>query len=520
MALQIDDSQAFIPDVWAVTARHFPNRPAVVCGNTSITWHEYNTGLNRVANGLHTIGIGKGDKVAVVMSNSIDMLLVMYGVIKAGACVVPLSAMLSAEQLLGLIENSEAKALFASDGTKDLVLTIADRLNSIPMDSRFSFGFSEPGWQGLEAWLAGQPTEEPGTDYAMTDPVNVIYSSGTTGLPKGIVQTHRARQHFAWSNVIEMGFGRHSRALVTTALYSNGTWLMAMPVLFAGGTLHIMESFDAVTFLATVQREKITHSFMVPTQYIVTLECENFEQYDLSSLQVMLSAGSPLRVDTKKEVMTRMCSGMYELYGFSEGSASMIKPEDAESKWGSVGTPVIGFDMRIIDDDDNELPFGEVGEIVSYGGGIMSEYHRRPDATEEIIWRDSAGRTFLRSGDIGKFDEDGFLYVLDRKKDMIISGGFNVFPADLEGIVGEHEDVSDVTVIGIPHDKWGETPLAFVILKAAASASLEDIRLWANERLAKPQRIATMEARDDFPRNALGKVIKRELRDPYWPLKP
>jgi long-chain acyl-CoA synthetase len=516
MTLKIDDSQAFIPDVWAMTARHFPNRPAVVCGNAHITWHEYNAGLNRVANGLRNKGIGRGDKVAVVMSNSIDMLLVMYGVIKAGACVVPLSAMLSSEQLLGLIENSDAQVLFASEGTRDIVLPIADRLTHIPKDNRFAFGFAEPGWQSLETWLKEQSADEPGTDFAMTDPVNIIYSSGTTGLPKGIVQTHRARQHFAWSNIIEMGFSRHSRALVTTALYSNGTWLMAMPVLFAGGTLHILESFDAETFLATVQREKITHSFMVPTQYIVTLECENFDRYDLSSLQVMLSAGSPLRVDTKKEVMARMCAGMYELYGFSEGSASMIKPEDAESKWGSVGTPVIGFDMRIIDDDDNELPFGEVGEIVSYGGGIMSEYHRSPDATADIIWLDAAGRTFLRSGDIGKFDEDGFLYILDRKKDMIISGGFNVFPADLEGVVGEHDDVSDVTVIGIPHDKWGETPLAFVIMKAGASTPLEDIRLWANARLAKPQRIAAIEAKDAFPRNALGKVIKRELREPYW----
>ncbi len=195
----------------------------------------------------------------------------------------------------------------------------------------------------------------------------------------------------------------------------------------------------------------------------------------------------------------------------------MIKPEDAEGKWGSVGTPVIGFDIRIIDDDDKELPFGETGEIVAYGGGIMKEYHNRADASAEIIWRDAAGRTFLRSGDIGKFDEDGFLYILDRKKDMIISGGFNVFPADIESVVGEHDDVSDVTVIGIPHDKWGETPLAFIIPKKEASIDLAAIKDWANGKLAKPQRISEIELRDDFPRNALGKVIKRELRKPYWP---
>ncbi|TDI61757.1 MAG: AMP-dependent synthetase [Alphaproteobacteria bacterium] len=516
MTLQIDDSQAFIPDVWRVYARHFPNKEAAICGTERITWRQFDEGLNRVANGLRSMNIGRGDKVAIVMSNSIDMLLVMFGIIKAGACVVPLSALLSADQLRGLIKDSDATVLFASDSTKDLVLPIADQLAKIPADNRFAFNFSAPGWVDLADWLSVQPITDPGVAYQMTDPVNIIYSSGTTGLPKGIVQTHRARQHFAWSNVIEMGFTRHSRALVTTALYSNGTWLMALPVLFGGGTLHIMESFDAEGFLSHVEREKITHTFMVPTQYIITLECENFEKYDLSSLLVMLSAGSPLRVETKKDVMARMCSGMFELYGFSEGSATMIKPEDAEDKWGSVGTPVIGFDIRIIDDSDNELPFGETGEIVAYGGGIMKEYHNRPAASVEIIWQDAAGRTFLRSGDIGKFDEDGFLYILDRKKDMIISGGFNVFPADIESIVGEHEDVSDVTVIGIPHDKWGETPLAFIIPKQDKTVDLMAIKAWANERLAKPQRISAIELRDDFPRNALGKVIKRELREPYW----
>ncbi|MEE8306707.1 MAG: AMP-binding protein, partial [Gammaproteobacteria bacterium] len=355
MTMQIDDSQAFIPDVWRVHARHFPDKEAAVCGNQRITWREFNEGLNRVAHGLTSMNIGRDDKVAVVMSNSIDMLLVMFGIIKAGACVVPLSALLSPDQLRGLIEDSDATVLFASNSTRDLVLPIADQLANIPADRRFAFEFAAPGWVDLANWLNAQPVTDPGVDYHMTDPVNIIYSSGTTGLPKGIVQTHRARQHFAWSNVIEMGFTRNSRALVTTALYSNGTWLMALPVLFAGGTLHIMESFDAEGFLSHVEREQITHTFMVPTQYIITLECENFDHYDLSSLQVMLSAGSPLRVDTKKDVMARMCSGMFELYGFSEGSATMIKPEDAEGKWGSVGTPVIGFDIRIIDDSDNEL---------------------------------------------------------------------------------------------------------------------------------------------------------------------
>ncbi len=516
MADLLDAPAVYLPHVWANHARHFPDREAIVCGDARLSWGDFNTDMNRIANGLNALGVGQGDKVAVVMSNSVDMPAVLYGIIKAGACVVPVSAMLSPEQILGMIDDSGSQVLFADAKTLDLVEPMRDRMFGIRRNGFFSLGIDAEGWRDLKSWMAEQQTAEPAIRYALDDEVNIIYTSGTTGLPKGIVMTHAARLHFAWSNVIELQFSRQSRALVTTALYSNGTWLMALPVLFVGGTLHILESFTPEAFLATVEREQITHTFMVPTQYIVTLEHEGLDATDLSSLQIMLSAGSPLRVDTKKEAMARMGAGLIELYGFSEGAASMIKPEDADRKWGSVGTPVVGFDIRIIDDDSNELPFGETGEIVSTGGGIMHGYHKRPDATEELIWLDEAGRTFLKSGDVGKFDEDGFLYILDRKKDMIISGGFNVFPADIEEVVGQHPDVSDVTVIGIPHEKWGETPLALVIPKPGGTADPDAICDWTNEQVAKPQRLAAVELREDFPRNALGKVLKRQLREPYW----
>ena len=512
----LDAPSAFLPHVWANHARHFPDREAVVCADTLWTWRQFNEAMNRIANGLLGLGAGQGDKVAVVMTNSAETAAVLYGVIKAGACVVPISALLSPDQIAGMIADSGAQILFADAGTRALVEPVMDRLERIRRNGFFAHGFDAEGWRGLSAWMAAQDVAEPGVAYDAGDDVNIIYSSGTTGLPKGIVMSHAARLHFAWSNAIEMRFSRRSRALVTTALYSNGTWLMALPVLFVGGTLHILPSFSPSAFLGAVGCERITHTFMVPTQYIVTLEHPALDGADLSSLEVMLSAGSPLRVDTKKQVITRMGRGIHELYGYSEGAATMIKPEDAEAKWGSVGTPVIGFDIGIIGADGNALPFGETGEIVARGAGVMSGYHRRPEATAELVWTDEMGRIWIRSGDIGRFDEDGFLYILDRKKDMIISGGFNVFPADIEQVIGAHPDVSDVTVIGIPHEKWGETPLALVIAKAGTELDCVAVREWANERLAKPQRVSAVEQRDAFPRNALGKVIKRTLREPYW----
>ena len=255
---------------------------------------------------------------------------------------------------------------------------------------------------------------------------------------------------------------------------------------------------------------------MVPAQYIMVLEQPQLKATDLSSLETVLSAGSPLRRDTKQQIIEQISSGLYELYGFSEGFATMLKPHQHGEKFASVGTPVLGFEMRILDDNGNECAAGTAGEIAGYGAGLMKAYYKRPDQTAELIWRDQLGRSFLRSGDIGSVDEDGFLHLLDRKKDMIISGGLNVFPTDVEEIVGKHPAVMDVTVIGIPHEKWGESCLALVIPASGANTNEQQIMEWANEKLARHQRLHAVEFRDDFPRNALGKVLKRILREPYW----
>ena len=293
--MALDDTQVFLPELWASHARFRADKTALVCGADRLSWGELNRRCNRVANALLEAGAGRPAKVAVLMNNSVDTGVVMLGIVKAGACMVPISTMLTAAQVATMLSDSGASVLFANDATRALAEAALEQLDDHGERLLVCAGEAGDRWQSLVGWVQGASEGEPPVRYDLGDDFNIIYSSGTTGTPKGIVQTHRARQHWSYSNALELRMDHESVGLATTSLYSNGTWFMLLPPLFVGGTVVVMESFSPEGFLDLVAREGVTHTFMVPTQYIAVLECEALAGADLSSLRYMLSAALLLR---------------------------------------------------------------------------------------------------------------------------------------------------------------------------------------------------------------------------------
>jgi acyl-CoA synthetase (AMP-forming)/AMP-acid ligase II len=512
---RFDHPDVIFTDVMRNHAKWRKNKTALICNDQRMTWGEFNDRINRLANGLIRLGLRKGDKVSMLMTNSIEMVEIIFGTIKAGGVIVPLSSMVTGDALTRMINNSDSKFLFVGSHLIDVIAPHRSDLKNIADENFFSVGADAQGWRSYRRFIEENSAREVFVDMIYEDPFNIMYTSGTTGLPKGILHTHHNRFQFAAMFAIDFRIDSSARNIVATSLYANGTWLTFLPTMFVGGTVIIMPQYDATGCLALIQKEKCTHTFMVPTQFKMLLDHPDFDRYDLNSMKVWLAAGSPFLKQDKEQVLKRFPGELMELWGLTEGVGTTLKPEDMDKKTSSIGIPPLGWDVGIIDEEGKLLPPGEIGEIIGLTPWLMPEYYKLPDKTAEAIWRDERGKTFLKTGDMGKLDDDGFLYILDRKKDMIISGGINIFASDIEEVLAKHPDVQDCTVIGIPHEKWGETPLALVILYKGAKVSEADLKQWLNGKVAKYQRVSGLVCVEDFPRNAMGKVLKKELRKEY-----
>ncbi len=505
--------------VSAMVAKHASERPdglALVCDDLRLSWRDFEDRVNSVANALNAMGIGPGDKVSLLARNSAQYVEVFIGTIRAGACIVPLSTMAAADALERMVVDSGSKAFFLSDDMRALAAPFVDRLDGLVAGGRVALDFAAQGWQDFAAWRDGAASDNPGHVIAIDDHFNLIYSSGTTGEPKGIMHTNGVRTQLCQVSQA-FGYGLDAVTILSTPLYSNTTIVALLPTLAWGGTVVVMRKFDAAEYLALVERERCSHTMLVPVQYKRIMDLANFADFDLSSMQVKLSTSAPLRAAIKRDIVARFPGLMIEIYGATEqGGATMLNCNEFPDKLASVGQPGLGADIRVIDEDGVELPQGGIGEIVGRSPNMMEGYFGRDDLTEELLWRDAEGNVFFRSGDTGYFDEGGFLFLSDRLKDMIISGGLNIYANDLELVLLDHPAVDDAAVIAVPSEQWGETPLGIIVPKKASKMSPEAICDWANQRLGKGQRLSAVIFQDELPRSSIGKILKRELREPYW----
>jgi acyl-CoA synthetase (AMP-forming)/AMP-acid ligase II len=494
-------------------ARYRPDHVALVLDEHRLTWRDLDTRVNRLANALLRDGLRKGDKIATVLPNGLELVEIYLAAAKTGMVVVPASPLLQAAGLTTLLDNSDSAMVVSTSAFADTLDSIRGKLSRI-RDDRFVLvdRAASRGFRRYADLVAEAPEiEPPDADITDSDPYNIIYSSGTTGEPKGIVHTHYVRCLYGHVCGTAFRVTPESVMLHAGSLVFNGAFITLMPWLMLGATYIVHRAFDADHVIEEIERSRVTHIVMVPSQIVAMLGSRAFAPERLGSLEMLQSVGAPLHLEVKRTIHELLPGKFYELYGLTEGFVTILDKHDVARKMASVGCPPSLYEMRILDDEHREVPPGQVGEICGRGPLLMAGYYRRPDLTAKAIvggW--------LHSGDLGYVDEDGFLYLVDRKKDMIISGGVNVYPRDIEEIVVQHPAVRETAVFGVQDPKWGETPVAAVVLREPGACSAGELRDWVNARVAaKFQRVHEVWLLDDLPRNIAGKTLKRVLVEHY-----
>jgi acyl-CoA synthetase (AMP-forming)/AMP-acid ligase II len=495
-----------------IQANKFPDRTALIYENKRFTFLELDRRSNQMANALLRFGLQKGDRVAALLFNSPELVEVFLGAAKVGGVFTPINFRLAAEEVIYLVNHSDARVFVFGEEFFSLVGDILPRLSKVEKFISVG-GAAFPGVIGYEPLLEGSRAEEPGITVSEEDECQMLYTSGTTGRPKGAVLTHG---NVLW-NLVSTLLAREDKegeiALVTGPLYHaaalNNHFLIRLAL---AGTSVLMKHFDPRIFMETIQKEKVNVISGAPAMFHLLLNLPDVEKYDTRSIIRCTLGSSTLPDETKRKLLKLFpnAGGVYDVYGATEVSPTLtvLKAADSFRKTACVGPAVPFLEVRIVDSQDREVPRGETGEIICRGPNVMKGYYKDPEGTAEAL-----KEGWLHTGDIGRMDEEGFVYIVDRKKDMIISGGENIYPREIEELLYHHPKIREAAVVGIPDPLWGESVKAFVVLKPGMSMAEEEVIEYCKAHLASYKKPKQVQFVDSLPRNPSGKVLKTLLRE-------
>jgi long-chain acyl-CoA synthetase len=511
-----------VGDMLRRNAANFPGHTAIVSQGRSISYRTLNERVNALSHELQRKGLQKGDRLGVLVHNSPQFVELYFAAAKTGAIFCPYNTHSKPGELKETATYSGPKVLVFDHDYSDMMDALKGDLDCVEhyIDLQkpiLSFAHD------YESLIASGETGEPGVIVNDDDVMSIFFTSGTTGKPKGAMRTHRHILANIVAGLIELGVGYDERILVIFPMYHVSYEDNLGRCFFLPNTMIIRREggFDPDEVLGLLARERITFCHLVPTMINAFLRSPKVADYDLSRLRTIFYAGAPMPVELLKRALRVFRARFFQGYGLTESGpqTTLLRPQDhvvegTETqlrRLGSVGTPVVGFEIKIVTEDGREAAVGEVGEITGTSEAVMKGYWRLPEESAERLRQ---GR--LYTGDLGKVDEGGYIYLVDRKHDMIISGGINIYPREVEEVLYRHPAVFEASVFGVPHDYWGEAVKAVVVLREGAAASEEEIITFCGEHLAGYKKPKSVEFRKALPKNPTGKILKRAIRDPYW----
>ncbi len=489
------------------------DKEGIVFEDKRMTYGEFNARVNRLSHAIQDVGLGKGDRAAVLLFNCSEYLEIYFAAAKLGIILVTLNYRLMGKELKYILDDAAPAALFFGASFDDVVAPLRQECSYLKNYIRLGDGKNE-GSIDYESMLKGRSENEPDQDVRLEDEQLIIYTSGTTGYPKGAVVTHA---NTLWTCINQLLFfpdlTSEDSTLVVMPLYHCGAQNdFTTPILNLGGRVVIMERVEPLKVVEMIEKERITTALLLPTLLHMMFQLPDLDKYDLSSLRYVMTGGAPLPQVTIDNFYNRMGYHICQVFGLTEGTAltSILTKESAAEKKGSTGRPLFHADVKIVDEWGAEKTPGEVGELIQKGPTVMKGYWNNEKATRETV-----KEGWLHTGDLARRDEDGFIYIVDRKKDMIISGEENIYPAEIEQVLYSHPKILEAAVIGVPDEKWGESVKAVVVCKSGERLSKEEVVSHCKKHLAsykKPKFVAFI---DELPRNPSQKVLKRVLREKY-----